>query len=112
MCVCRFRKNFERSPGRAELVASESTVAGLFSSRTGKVKGHGVGGWTQSSRTTLKRKRPYIRAEEFLPFLPVSFVILWRESPYSSQPPSALSLPDLGTDKGRGFEEGEGEEGS
>lgn len=59
----------------------------------------------------LREKGPYIRAEEFLPFLPASFVILWRESPYSSQPPSALSLPDLGTDKGRGFEEEEEEEG-
>lgn len=32
----------------------------------------------------LRSEKPDITAEEFLPFLPASFVILWRESPYSS----------------------------
>lgn len=57
---------------------------------------------------TLSEKS-YIRAEEFLPFLPASFVILWRALPYSSHQ-VLCHCPDLGTDK-RGERRGQGAEG-
>lgn len=44
----------------------------------GEAECHGGGDWTESSRTLLSEKH-YIRAVEFLPFLPASFVILWSE---------------------------------
>lgn len=49
---------------------------------------------------TLSEKR-YIRPVEFLPFLPASFVILWGEFALFFSL-SALTLLDLGTDKGLG----------
>lgn len=64
----------------------------------------GHGGWRlDGEQQDSPSERRYIRAEEFLPFLPASFALFFS--------PSAPSPPDLGTDKEGEGTGGEGRQG-